>query len=90
MRCSTVGEEGESGEPCVVLNGERYRPGASVSLGGQSGSALLSKLFVAATQLRVTELDAAAVWARSWEKVASHLVWADLRHTLTRARLRES
>jgi hypothetical protein len=83
-------EEGESGEPCVVLNGERYRPGASVSLGGQGGSAVLSKLFPTATQLYVTEIDAAAVWARSWEKVAAHLVWADLRHTLTRARLRES
>jgi hypothetical protein len=85
-------EEGAAGSegPQVLLNGVRYETGSVINLYQDETTGLLRKLFVAAGELRVLETDIAASWARSWEAVAAHLVWADLRHTRTQVRLRES
>ncbi len=76
--------------PSVVVNGVRHSAGEHIELQEGGGAAVFLGLFPLAAAVQIVEVDIAEVWARAWEAVALHLVWADQRHSVTRVRLRES
>jgi hypothetical protein len=76
--------------PSIVVNGVRYTPGSAVRLFEGAGVAVLQRLFPAAASVQVVEVDIAELWARAWEVVTRHLMWADQKHAHTMVRLKDS